>query len=267
MKTKILGFLVSTLLASPFCYGQNENPTSEIIQKQSEKGENLRFTPHITAEAVTRPKGKMAFQRAVGANLNTSLFLSAFTYAVAKRWEIGTVLLFYLIPEHRYNFSVKYNFYRGDEFFWSLGLSSFSSRLGKEPNEPPPPKGVTLGITSLQLLLNYVPKGSRYKFGVNYNSISTDLVGLNGDDSSYLLGLEDEFGIDVSYNFRSPLDLTFGLGWLRQNGVSALEQVEFGFGSSIRWYRPEKFFSSPTTGLHYSPKSGSIEFLLSSSIY
>jgi hypothetical protein len=263
MITQLFGLLVVVLASINPSLGSEETPT----KLATEEAEKLRFTPHITAEAVTRPKGKMAFQRAVGANLNTSLFLSAFTYSVSKRLEIGTVLTYYLFSEHKFNINFKYNFYRGQEFFWSVGLSTFSSELIAEPGEPPPPKGVLLGITALQFLVNYMPLGSRYKFAANYNSVSTNLSGFEGDDETYEIGLANEFGLDVSYNFHAPFDLTVGLGWLRQDGVSALEEVEFGFGSSVRWYRPEKLFSSPTAGLHYSPESGSVEVLLSSSLY
>ncbi len=228
---------------------------------------NNRFTPHISAEAQTRPKGKFAFQRAVGANLNTSLFLSAFTYAVSNRVELGTVLLYYTEDLHRFNMNLKYNFWKGEEFFWSFGFSFFQSDLDKKDLEPAlQALDIGVGINAFQLLLNYLPLNSNYKFGLNYSFIDTTLIGLQDEDLS--IASESEFGVDISYAFnKRPMDITFGTGWLRQSGISSLEKVEFGFGSSVRWYRPKKFLSSPTGGLHYSPKSGSVEFLLSSSLY
>lgn len=231
--------------------------------------QNIRFTPHISAEALTRKKGKFSFQRAVGANLNTSFFLSAFTYSVTNRLEFGTVLINYFVPEHKFNFNFKYNFWRGKEFFWSLGFSFFENKIEDQFLDPQyQGKGLRLGINAFQILVNYLPLNSNFKFGLNYNLVDTTILGLNDEDDELVIASEDELGLDISYALKNrPLDVTLGLGWLRQSGVSSLEDVEFGFGSSVRWYRPKKFLSSPTTGLHYSPGSGSVEFLLSSSIY
>ncbi len=246
------------LINSPNVFGQdNQEPKIE-----------RRFTPHISAEAETRDRGKFAFQRAVGANLNTNTLLSAFTYALTDRLEIGTVLLNFTQEQHIFNFNLKYNFWRRPQFLWSLGFSFADFKLDTSELEPQYQNlDLRVGIGAIQILFNYIPFNSKFKFGVNYNVINTSISGFENEESIEIAN-KAEFGLDVSYAFEDrPVDLTIGAGWLRQIGFSAVEEVEFGFGSSVRLYLPEMFFSSPTTGFHYSPKSGSVEFLVSSSIF
>lgn len=234
-----------------------------------EEAEELRFTPHITAEAYTRKKGKFAFQRSVGANLKTNLLLTSTTYAITNRMEIGTTLMYYLIDTHRWNATFKYNFWRTKQYLWSFGFSFFESNLETTDMDPSLQNlDLKVSVSSFQILFNYLPIGSKFKYGVNYNTIVTSLYGLSEDeDNDLLLGSASEFGVDISYNFKQAYDITIGLGWLREQGVTALEEVEFGFGPSVRWYRPEKFLSSPTAGVHFTPKTSAVEFLLSSSFY
>ncbi|MCO5114643.1 MAG: hypothetical protein M9899_10790 [Bdellovibrionaceae bacterium] len=231
--------------------------------------ERARFTPHITAEAVTRPKGKFAVQRAVGANLKTHALFSSTTYAVLNRIEIGTILTYYFLENHRYNFNIKYNFYRGKEFFWSLGysLTNYKVETVDDGSSTSTYEGVDLEFMALQFLFNYIPQHSRFKFAANLNILDAILHNWDGTDRKMLLGLTSELGVDISYSFDEPYDLTFGFGWLREAGMSALEERAFGFGASVRWYRPEKLFSSPTIGVHYTPQNGQIEPLFSTTFY
>lgn len=263
-----------TFAASPKSLQGDVAPPPQFEQKQKalEKAEEYRFTPHISAEAFTRPKGKFSFQRSVGANLNTNLLLSSFTYAISNRVEIGTVFGNYFYDLHQWNFTVKYNFWRTKQFLWSLGYSFSDNKLDKSELDPSLQNlDLRFFIGALQLLFNYLPENLPFKFGVNYNVVVTNLNGLSEEDEeSLVLGEASEFGLDISYSFSSyqqPFDITLGLGWLRQDGVTALEDVEFGFGLSLRWYRPKKLLSSPTVGAHYSPDTGAKEFLFSSSFY
>ena len=257
----------------PMCLWADESTPAEAkVQKkvlENASYERARFTPHITAEAVTRPKGKFAVQRAVGANLNTHMLFSSTTYAILNRVEIGTTLMHYFIENHRYNFNIKYNFYRGKEFFWSFGYSLTNYKVDTigDGSGPPIDEDIELEYMALQLLFNYIPINSRFKFSVNFNILDATLHNWDGDDGELLLGLTSELGVDISYSFDEPYDLTFGFGWLREAGMSALEERAFGFGASVRWYRPEKLFSSPTIGVHYTPQNGQIEPLFSTTFY
>ncbi len=230
----------------------------------------LRFTPHITSEAYTQKQWGVSFQRSVGANLNSNFLLSSLTLAVSDRLEIGTVPTFYFHSLHAGNLSFKYNFWRSPIYMWSLGLNSVFFDIDQSSHGfPETLKGSDVGVsvTSIQLLLNYFPKWSDLKFGVNVNAITNRLTGVSEIEEELSIEEDWEFGLDISKPFQNKVDLTLGLGWLREFGAAANEKVSFGFGLSNRWYRAEKFFSSPTLGLHYSPEIGKVGLLLSSSIY
>ncbi len=241
---------------------------SDELAKSREKIRAQSFTPHITAESLTRKKGKVSLQRAVGANLNTSVFLSSLNYAVTDRFEIGTSVIHYFNTLHRGNMSFKYTFWRSPHFVWSFGGNSANFKLDEA--ELPPEfqnKDIGVSITSVQLLLNYFPSWTDLRFGFNFNSINTHLNNVDQETEDLSLSVKYEFGMDINKSLNSDYDITFGLGWLRTAGVSALEEVEFGFGTSFRWYRQDKFLSSPTIGVHYTPETEDVEFLFSTSFY
>ena len=225
----------------------------------------LRFTPHITSEAWTQKQWGFNFRRAVGSNINTNVLLSSLTVALTNRFEIGTTPFFYLEEEHLGNISLKYNFWRTKCYLWSVGFNAGGYKLEDEEGNALEEE---LRLFSLQLLLNYLPDWTDLKFGVNLNFVEAYISNLNGVEENTLgLDAKWEFGVDMSAPFRKDYEFTLGFGWLRESGITALEEVEFGFGISGRWYRPNKFISSPTLGLHYSPASSNIAFLISTSFF
>ena len=226
---------------------------------------DIRFTPHITSEAWTNPQWSVSLQRSVGSNLNTDFLLSSLNLSVTDRLEIGTSPLFYFTNTHIFNLSAKYNFWRAKKFLWSVGLNTASFNLEDDGGEQLESK---LNLLSFQILLNYLPNWTRLKFGANLNYVEASLTDFeSGNDDELLLDGQWEFGVDISSPFNKNKEITLGLGWLRESGISALEEVEFGFGLSFRIYRPKKFISSPTLGLHYGIDSENTSFLISTTFY
>jgi hypothetical protein len=241
-----------------------------ILQPSAEASEvsdnrDIRFTPHITAEAWTHNQWGVSLQRSVGSNLNTDFLLSSLSLALTDRFEIGTSPVFYFLETHIINVSAKYNFWRAKHFLWSLGLNVSNFNIEDENGEILEEQ---LDLVSLQLLMNYIPSWTDFKFGVNLNFVEASISNLqNVDEDTLILGAEWEFGVDISKPIKEQFEITLGLGWLRESGITALEAVEFGFGLSVRMYRPNKFISTPTLGLHYSPDSEDFAFLISTSFY
>lgn len=226
--------------------------------------EELRFTSHITAEAWTGERGSFSLQRAVGANLNTTFLLSSLNYSLLDRLEVGTIPVNYAIDEHKFNVNLKYNFWRTSTYLWSAGYNLTVFRLiDVDGND----LGADLQLHSFQIILNYFPKWTNLKFGLNYNASSADYVDDNTSNSTILLDTQSEFGMDISYPIKNKYDVTLGLGWLRELGVSVFEKRAFGFGPSFRWYRPKKLLSSPTLGLHFVPETQDFAILLSTTFY
>jgi hypothetical protein len=121
------------------------------------------FHPLASVNARTIKKGTLALGRAPLGNLNSSFLTSSLNYGLFKRLEIGTAPVFYIIPEHKYNFLIKLNFYRGDDFDWGLivGNTVFRTEVNLDGEKEKP----DLEMTSLQLALNYHPNGSKWEFG------------------------------------------------------------------------------------------------------
>jgi hypothetical protein len=107
---------------------------------------------------------------------------------------------------------------------------------------------------------------SRWSFGLAINQLYTDATikyGAVEKIKQYLT----EPGLDISYAWNDKIDTTLGLGLLREQGLSAFESVQFGFGASLRWNRPEKFLSAPQFGVHFTPETENVLYLLSTTIY
>lgn len=228
----------------------------------------IRFTPHISGEAFTRKQWSWAFSRSVGSNINTSFLLGSLSVAVSDRVEIGTSLFHYFLENHEINFSLKYNLWRTNQFLWSFGFNTAVFKVDQTdfPDSLKDPD-IRLNLNSFQTLFNYLPKNSKYKFGANLNYVSVSFSNFDEDSNNVTIESVVEFGVDVSRSFTDKYDITIGLGNLRDEGVSADEESLFGFGTSVRMYRPNKFLSSPTLGVHFTPDSKATALLLSSSIY
>jgi hypothetical protein len=223
---------------------------------------------HITTNAKTGPVGSLSLDRSPGANLNTNLLLASFSYVVWDRFAIGTVPIMYLIDEHRLNVTAKYFFWKGKEFFWALSTQYVLYHVHDSAliNNAQTRYFLEIDVYSLQLAVNYLPLSSPWSFGLSLNQIVTDATLKYGQIEKF----EEhslEPGFDISYAWNPSIDTTFGLGFLRPSGLTAFESVNFSYGASIRWNRPGKFFSAPQTGIHYSPKTGDVQYLLSTKIY
>ena len=258
MKISLI-FLLLTLLIPNLTFA---------VSEEAQKEKSIRFTPHISGEAFTRKQWSWAFSRSVGSNINTSFLLGSLSLAVTNRVEIGTSLFHYVLENHEVNLSLKYNFWRTKQFLWSFGLNTAVFKIDQTdfPEELKNPD-IRLNLNSFQTLFNYLPKNSKYKFGANVNFVSVSLSNFDEESNNVTIESAVEFGVDVSRSFYDKYDVTLGLGSLRDKGVSADEESLFGFGTSFRWYRPDKFLSSPTLGVHFTPDSNATALLLSSSIY
>lgn len=230
--------------------------------------EKRDLAAHITTNAKTGSIGSIGLDRSPGANLNTSLLLASFSVVVFDRLAIGTVPIMYLIDEHRINITAKYFFWKGEEFFWALSSQYvlYHVRDTTTINNTPTRYFLEIDVYSLQLALNYLPKQSDWSFGFSLNQIFTDATlryGQVAREKEHLL----EPGVDISYAWNSSIDTTLGLGFLRPGGLSAFESTHFSFGTSLRWNRPGKFFSGPQAGIHYTPETDDVQYLLSTKIY
>lgn len=222
---------------------------------------------HITTNAQTGPVGSVSLERSPGANLNSELLLTSLSVVVFDRFELGTIPALYFEKTHRYNITAKLFFWKGEEFFWAFAGQYMDLRFDAnvDYNNTKYPIDFQIFLSTLQLTMNYLPKNSLFSFGAAVSTTYTDIHGFivqKFKDTRF----KHDTGVDISYAVYDNIDVTLGLGFLRDVGLSAYEKSHFGFGSSVRWKRPHAFFSSPTFGLHYTPQTNNLLYLVSSKI-
>ncbi|WP_413287650.1 hypothetical protein [Bdellovibrio sp. HCB337] len=223
------------------------------------------FTPHSTVSARTGEWGSVALQRTPGTNRKTSALMSSLTAVVIPRLEIGTALLLHTSPYHNSNFNVKVNFFRSDLMNWAL---SYSNILWRPPYYDTGTSIIyeKLKIESLSLVTNIQPEGSLWSYGVS-TTFSSTYVEVEGLPFKFTEEAQPEYNLDISYEWSGREDITLGLGMLRDQGLTAFEKTRFGFGVSYALYRPQKLFSKPTVGLHYTPDVGSFLWSFATTFY
>lgn len=223
---------------------------------------------HITTNAKTGSVGQVSLSRSPGTNLNSNLLLSSLSVVVYDRVSVGTIPILYLVENHRLNLTLKYSFWEGEEWSWALASQYALYRIRGKLNTPPnDPYYIEVNAYSLQLVLNYLPQGSRWAFGYSLNHIFTDAAIASNSISESEHKHVAEPGVDISYSWSEHLDSTLGFGWLRNDGLTAYESTAFGFGTSLRWKRPGAFLSAPQVGIHYTPKTDNVLYLFSTKIY
>jgi hypothetical protein len=223
---------------------------------------------HITTDAKTGEVGQISLSRSPGTNLNSNLLLSSLSVVIFDRVSLGTIPILYFAENHRLNLTLKYTFWEGEEWSWALASQYALYRARGNLTDPPyDPYYIEINAYSLQLVLNYLPRGSRWAFGYSINHIFTDAAIASNTVSDSEHKHIAEPGADVSYAWNSSIDTTIGFGWLRNDGISAYESTAFGFGTSLRWKRPGAFLSAPQIGIHYTPKTDNVLYLLNTKIY
>ena len=253
-------FICLSILSTKTAFAQAQsNIVTRINGRTDKQWISRSFTPHLTIDARTRRPGKVSFQRAPGANINTGVLLSSVTVAVAPRIELGSMPVFYALKEHRYNYNVKWNFWKGDLIDWSFGYSQFSSEVRIEDDVES--KALKFDNSASQIAFNLHPKWTRFIFSASYSGALTRITG-DKLIELYTTRQISDFACDLSYPVSRRLDVTVGAGSLRETGFSAYEDRKFGFGASTGVYFPNGFISKVALGTHYVPSIGQFQTLL-----
>jgi hypothetical protein len=238
-----------------------------FVNAQEDLSPKKDLAAHATVNAQTGPVGHVSLGRSPGANLNTDLLLASLSVTVVDRLSLGTVPVLYLVPEHKWNLAAKYFFWKGQEFFWALASSFvYYSTDDVLPGTPPTPYSLSLDVYSLQLAVNYLPIGSPWSFGLSVSQVYTD-ARFTLDTSLKIKSHITEPAFDASYSWSPTIDTTLGLGYLRNEGLSAFESNRFSYGLSLRWIRPGLFLSAPQFGIHHTPSTDNVLYLFSTTLY
>jgi hypothetical protein len=222
------------------------------------------FHPLASINARTIQKGTLSLGRAPLGNLNSDFLTSSLNFGVFERLEIGTAALFYAIPEHKYNFVFKYNFYQGENFDWSLihGETVFRTKIENNDEVEKP----DIKMDSTQLAMNYHPKNSKWALGLSGTMSCGQVKSKNAMIRLYSYRCEAEHGVDLQYHTFRNQWMTIGHGKMRESGISPFESTVSGAGAAYTWFRENKFLSRPSIGL-YQHFRQNLMFLFTTTFY
>lgn len=220
------------------------------------------FFPHMVSNATSLKSGKVAFQTTAGGSIASDVFISSLSLGIFKRFQIGTIPVFYFADEHKYNFNFKYNYFQSDSFRASLGFTHMKFNIGQmtESGFTNPPTSYSINLISLAF--NYILPSSTYSFGFEYIRGTSHA---NNQALIYSYEASDTWSADVIKKLTETMILSIGVGESQTEIAPRDESKSFGLGGSVTMLRPGKFFSSPKLGLHYLTESEKFLILATSS--
>ncbi|WP_413575707.1 hypothetical protein ACLVWU_15230 [Bdellovibrio sp. HCB290] len=225
------------------------------------------FNPVVSTSARTLPQWQFGYQRTGGANVNSHMLMNAVSVGILPRLEIGTVPMFYATASGSSNYTVKVNFYRGDQVDWAASFTEtrFKSEARTSGGVVDRPE---LVLRSIQLGLNYRPEwNENTTFSPFANQVCGHIESKDALVFLYSLKCEAEYGLDVQYQIKDREWLTLAYGHLREAGLSPYERLNAGVGVAWSQLRPKAMFSRPSVGVYYIPDTQNTLYLLSTTFF
>lgn len=226
------------------------------------------FNPVVSTTARTLPQWQVGFQRTSGANINSTMLANSLSVGVFPRMEVGVVPLFYATAQGSSNFTGKLNFYKSDEVDGALSFTEtrFRSEL-KDESTGDIMDRPDLVLHSSQLVFNYHPEGSDFTISPFLNRVSGYRDSSNVMTFVRSLETKTEWGVDLQWQMKDREWLTLAYGFLRNAGLSPYEDMNSGMGVAWSQFHPKEMFSRPSVGVYYSPNTGNIQYLVSTTFY
>jgi hypothetical protein len=224
------------------------------------------FNPVVSTTARTLPQWQVGFQRTSGANINSNLLANSLSVGVFPRLELGVVPMFYATASGSSNFTSKLNFYKSDEVDGAIAFTEtrFRSEVKTEGKVTERPD---LVLHSAQIGLNYHPDGYDFTISPFLNQVTGYVDSTNTLTYVYSMETKTEWGMDVQWQMKDRQWLTFAYGFLRDAGLSPYENMNSGMGVAWSQFRPKEMFSRPSVGVYYSPNTGNVQYLISTTFY
>lgn len=226
------------------------------------------FYYHITTPARTLSPGDFAYEPFPGVS-GTSLFLyNSLSVGLTDWLQIGFVPLFAMLPDHRFNANFKVNVVKEKYFQMGIGYSHFSIRIQGDPyiqeengSRTYQPRA-DLGFAFFAM--NYRDPSSRYSWGLNYSYlIPTSNSRLVEKVLREQTEKKHEWALDLSYEYKTNIYFTAGIGMLRAETFELQSPLSFGYGLSTTYLREAHWFPRITGGIHYSPSLDDLKLLIS----
>ena len=224
------------------------------------------FNPVVSTTARTLPQWQVGFQRSSGANINSNMLANSLSVGVFPRLEFGVVPLFYATASGSSNFTGKLNFYKSDEIDGALSFTETRFRSSVK-TDAGPTEHPDLVLHSAQLGFNFHPEGSDFTISPFINRVTGYMDSANVYTYVDSLETKTEWGTDIQWQFKDREWITVAYGFLRDAGLSPYENMNTGMGVAWSQFRPKEMFSRPSVGVYYSPNTGNIQYLVSTTFY
>lgn len=238
--------------------------TSQLVFAQDSSTSSTRaFFPHVSYDARALGAWNFALQQTPGTNLNTTMWLSSLVVGIGERFELGTVPLLWFNPDHDTNFSLKAEFWRGEEFTWAFLNSLMQFHLRLPPDDVFASTQPKIRLESTTLVTTYRPREESWVASFFGTASQTYIDGVNDLIRLYTLRTQVEHGLDVQFPVGGNGDqITLGVGRLREAGITAYEGLETRAGFTYTWdLGQEAWLQYPQLGLSLNPGNRNLRWL------
>lgn len=215
------------------------------------------YRPHVTVSSKTIKKNSFAYKLAPGASITHHLLINSLSYGLFERVEIGTIPIFYPDNIHRYNYNIKYNFYRSKKVSSSIGFSRLIFDLSKEKSSIANPP-TEFAINYISFSINFDIGDSDYYSAFTFNRASSYA---NNSAFSQTYEVNDEWALDLGKKINEDYSITIGIGE-HKTGVTEPTN-SFGFGSTITITKKYRYLSNIGLGIQYLTDDKSALYLFS----
>jgi hypothetical protein len=262
-----MNFLIfSILVLAPFLsWPQDVSTLSTSIESQAAatelKDRTLLFNPVVGVTPRTVPKWKVTFQRSALNNLNTTFLANTISIGVHDRVDFGSAPVWYVTDTHRFNYSLKYNFWRSEKVDAALALAQSRNELVLSG-----PEKANMYFNTSQFSIVFHPEWLRSSVGLFYTLSESYLEAKDPLIKTFTRRFKQEFGLDWQFPLPKDQWLTLGFARLRDQGFSAYEETSAGAGLAYSIFRRAKLFSRPSIG-YYSNQTGKSYWTFSTSFY
>lgn len=232
MKLFLLFILLASSLAS---YAKSERVSVDIkrISNAKFKDDANIHLPIMGDRAETIGHLKVNFDKMPGGQATDSFVMNSISLGIGSRVELGIIPWVYAIVDNdfmKYGVTLKYNFYKSEEFQWAIGGSQIKGELqGKSDDRDSDSLGSIYSSRMDQwwnyqfLSVNYTPQDKRYNLGFTFKY--TEIKSTASFKGSYAYEYDDKTihhplgstSSDGSYSSTLTFDMNYQLkshNWL-----------------------------------------------------
>jgi len=219
-----------------------------------------RFYPHMSEAARTIGHFNLSYDIFPGANGYNKWYMNSINVGLSDFFQFGTVPLFYLREDAKYNYNLKLNFLRLRQLHLAFGYSKFVFKLPAlhvTERDGSVTKVSAIDVDYVSFIINFLPRYSvlTYALSISTFSLHTDSTRLNQELEK--IDYPIEWFFEISHYLTKKFWLTLGYGAQRTDSFKMdSKSLPRGYGATLTWLRPFniRYLQRVSAGLHYIPQ-------------